>query len=789
MNQLVMGSTPAGVKKIGNSLSSKAAYYPTLIRHCKCGIYRVGRIEDLYCVKMECNKEAVRTKEVAVQKLMEKDISGAKKFALKAQNLFPKLDGLSQFIEIIDVHVAHEKKINGEADYYGVLGVDPFADEEVLKKQYRKLALSLHPDKNKSFGADRAFKILSQAWSVLSDINQRSAYNSKLNIRASDQTAVTFSSSTAANPQCFPTQPRTQGTSTGQHYTSNQHPPSKNPHPIATNQRTSRPPFEQYHYVPLRHQWMTFSPPLSRPETFWTWCVRCKTLYEYHKMHLNQNLLCHCCQQSFLATEVPAPKVSNHTSSRPRHQKQPSDECLKRTRCKEIVNMTRDNGNPLKDGSSIAEEMMKAASASNALSGINREKPVKKRRKNSMKCDGNGDETSPSGRKSGVKKVSAKLNGHCGAKRESRSGKDFSQAEIHAMLVRKAKMGILVLLNEWEAEQSKCLHMKGVEIKKDAVVVNHVETEKSKDGLFRDPKNTLQPKKSSSLLEADEVDTTADEAVSMMVPDANFHIFDEDRIEVSFSENQVWAAYDDDDGMPRYYALVHNVISRNPFKMQISWLNSKSSSEFGSLDWIGSGFTKTCGDFRVGKCEVSKRLNSFSHSVKWKKGPKGAIQIFPTKGDVWAVYRNWSPDWVDQEPTDESIHEYAVVVVLEDYNEDAVGVTVARLLKVAGFTSVFNLDQRGARTIPREEMFRFSHQVPFHILNGLEAENSPVGCYELDPAALPLDLLNVITDAEASVAVSEAMVEPTQKTSCVDDSKSILTYSRRKKRKENGKGC
>ncbi|KAL5099647.1 hypothetical protein RYX36_003974 [Vicia faba] len=44
-------------------------------------------------------------------------------------------------------------------------------------------------------------------------------------------------------------------------------------------------------------------------------------------------------------------------------------------------------------------------------------------------------------------------------------------------------------------------------------------------------------------------------------------------------------------------------------------------------------------------------------------------------------------------------------------------------------------------------MFRFSHQVPNHLLSGQEAHNAPIGCRELDPAATPLDLLQIETEA------------------------------------------
>lgn len=127
---------------------------------------------------MECNKdEAARAKEIAEQKLIEENIAGAQKFALKAQNMFPGLDGLSQFLEVVIVFVAHEKKTNGEVlDFNGVLSVEPSADDETIRKHYRRLALALHPDKNKSVGTDWVLKIISEAWSLLSGRTKRMMY-------------------------------------------------------------------------------------------------------------------------------------------------------------------------------------------------------------------------------------------------------------------------------------------------------------------------------------------------------------------------------------------------------------------------------------------------------------------------------------------------------------------------------------------------------------------------------------------------------------------------------------
>jgi len=63
-------------------------------------------------------------------------------------------------------------------DYYEVLGVNRDADEEAVKKAYRKLAMKWHPDRNPDHPkAEEHFKEAKEAYEVLSDEQKRAAYD------------------------------------------------------------------------------------------------------------------------------------------------------------------------------------------------------------------------------------------------------------------------------------------------------------------------------------------------------------------------------------------------------------------------------------------------------------------------------------------------------------------------------------------------------------------------------------------------------------------------------------
>ncbi|GAA0151299.1 hypothetical protein LIER_10044 [Lithospermum erythrorhizon] len=88
----------------------------------------------------------------------------------------------------------------------------------------------------------------------------------------------------------------------------------------------------------------------------------------------------------------------------------------------------------------------------------------------------------------------------------------------------------------------------------------------------------------------------------------------------------------------------NSTIHQSKLKRTVSM--SITESEFGSVNWLGSGFTKSCGSFRVFHSETVEQVNIFSHLLsKEKAGRGGCVRIYPRSGDIWTVYRNWSPDW------------------------------------------------------------------------------------------------------------------------------------------------
>ncbi|KAL5213792.1 hypothetical protein ABZP36_002944 [Zizania latifolia] len=723
--------------------------------------------------------EALKARDVAESKFHAHDIRGARKHAIKAQNLCPSLEGISQMVSTLEIHLAAESKIDGESDWYRILSLSAFADEEEVKKQYRKLALQLHPDKNKSVGAEEAFKLISEAWSVLSDNSRKILYDQK----RKDHSVVNvtngmYTYDKKANKRARKNAAAAAATAAA-----------------AAAEATTRP---------------------VGVDTFWTSCNRCRMQYEYLRIYLNHNLLCPNCNHAFLAVETGFPcngsssSFSWSTKQQPQNNNSTKHSYGSTSKTSSIPGTG--HGGYQQDGTYDSynnqsfqwNQYSKTAPAAGTNS-YSTQALEKSRRKHdesygyNYSASGNsyGHEkaTSRHGRFSKRRRHSndgytavdfggdnrveavaastettaftdvARVNGTSGEKlRSAVSGRranvlrDISQIDTRSLLIEKAKAAIQEKLQEWNITSSSRLVERGKSQGKvypsdNNMKLNGVLSDKHAKGL-----------KQCSLSSVEAQVPTADEKnpeqrrvpVSIDVPDPDFHDFDKDRTERAFDGDQVWATYDSEDGMPRLYAMVQKVLSMRPFRIRMSFLNSKTNTELAPISWVASGFQKTCGDFRVGRYQTFETVNIFSHKVSWTKGPRGIIRIVPQKGDTWALYRNWSPDWNELTP-DDVIYKYEIVEVIDDFTEEQ-GLTVIPLLKVAGFKAVFHrhMDPKEVRRIPKEELFRFSHQVPSHLLTGEEGNNAPKGCHELDPAATPVDLLKIITEVKEDAVTQPA---------------------------------
>lgn len=669
-------------------------------------------------------EEALNAKAYAEKRFADRDFAGARNYALKAQVLCPELEGVAQMVATFGVYTASEAKINGEFDFYAILGLDPSADKAKLKKQYRKMAVLLHPDKNKTVGADGAFKLVSEAWTILSDGVKRNAYDHRRNYYTPHSTGISgfdnYSKSSSASHQ--------------------------------------------------------------RLDTFWTVCTSCHVQYEYLRKYVNKRLSCKNCRGVFIAVEtgvapvngsfpycpwsyvaengygshgcgvtyIPTSSVycsgnaisGHHTGHGSDYVSNVSFQWTYPGNSASVsesnglsmsvdvthqangkTNKTKVNGkHHLKN---VAVDMSSNGFTVSETPAPKPGRPYKKRKveigSNSgienmesakivtepKPADGNGN--------GNLKHAPKPLTPPDNSVRRSSIAPAFDARQL---LIDKARTAIRKKLDEFKLAAAEAARQKLAEVEGASKRVGSSSTG-----------HQSELKKIGSM--------------SITVPDSDFHDFDKGRSEECFKPKQIWALYDEEDGMPRLYCLIRQIISVKPFKIYISYLSSKTDTEFGSVNWLDCGFTKSCGNFRVFHSEIVEHVNIFSHLLgKEKAGRGGCVRIYPRSGDIWAVYRNWSQDWNRTTP-DEVRHQYEMVEVLDDYSEE-LGVCVAPLIKLNGFKTVYqrNSSKDAIRWIPRREMLRFSHQVPSCLLKG-EGLNLPDGgcCWDLDPAATPDELL------------------------------------------------
>nr|DAD30039.1 TPA_asm: hypothetical protein HUJ06_031507 [Nelumbo nucifera] len=759
--------------------------------------------------------EALKLKTLADEKYQLSNPKSALKYARRAQRLCPHLNGIDEMITALQIlRVVSSKKASDDdddddeappVDWYRILQVEPFSHINSIKKQYKKLALILHPDKSSCIASEEAFKRVGEAFRVLSDKVKRKEYDLKLRMALQLREAAATTEAAATE--------KTVG-------------------------------------------------------TFWTACSTCRLFHQFERRYVGHSLVCPSCRKSFLAVEVTpvgeaeedvevdASRVRTRTSARvSSSQKQKKEKEIERKVSSERVGRgsekrkisvgdkilespspkkpktrgemtlaemqlvvkrkTQEERMKLKDKSEEKDNNVKGRAAGSRntdlemlkteqsdfsdieLSAMKRKAHIEKlklegktqrkdkKEKEQTKAKEKETEKDKSEEKEKEKnwtKGKGKDVGSKGSDLEIITQVDSDSYDIQTRSKRKVHEENMKK-NEKDKEENAKAKVRSMSLKSGALESMtpedshtcdietrtkrkvHEENMKKKE---KDKKEKAKAKvRSMSLSSGASESTTPEDSHTrgietrtkrkvhgekmktkgktknkdkednakaksrslclkssnleiMAVDDSDFYDFDKDRTERSFKKGQVWAVYDDDDGMPRHYGLIDEVVSVNPFEVKMSWLDLQSNGDGALNCWGKLDFHTSCGRFKVSRKDSIGSVNIFSHLVECERAAKEIYRIYPKKGSIWAVYNDgvFGGSEGNMLPLDKRY--YSIVIFLTSYSEMH-GLSMAYLEKVEGFKTIFKRREIGChaiRWLEKDDIHLFSHQIPARKISG-----------------------------------------------------------------------
>lgn len=646
---------------------------------------------------MECNKEeAIRAKDIAHKKMENKDFIGAQKFVMKAQQLYPALDNISQMNLVCDVHCSSENRVYGnEKDWYGILKIEQTADEVSIRKQFRKLALLLHPDKNRFAGAADAFKLIGDALAVLTNSEKRMQYDKKCKL------ARTSQAPNVGRPPWVQNNFRSNASSQFMNQ-QRQQPQQETPQGFYNNQPTR------------------------------IVCPFCSHWIHYYKRAIDKILTCPTCRKSFKEYEINSPDMPPGGANR----SQPAFPQQKGATSQNLFN--NESGSSMAFHRNVSNEKAACETLPKTRytsEGCEGSKP----NNNFVHIDSNINKrgrTEVSKRNSKKRKTTSESSESCDTLEDdgdSLTGNSFGDCNNQdPRRSTRCKQRVFYSENVSNDDEEGDKTVKQQENSCEEIQINgQKEAAKQNEEIGAPADGTRS------------FNNTATEPETYVYPDPEFSDFDKNTKEECFSVGQIWAIYDELDCMPRYYALIKKVLSPG-FKLQITWLQPVPDNK-DEKRWVAEGLPASCGKFGLLSSEPTKNHLMFSHLVNWKNGGRKSIyKIYPRKGETWALFKNWDINWYSDPGNHKSNFEFELVEILSNY-ANTTGVHVALLGKVKGFTCLFvRTNMGGMVSIPAKELFRFSHRIPSFQMTGKEGPNVPKGSFELDPASLPANLSEVV---------------------------------------------
>ncbi|KAM7274077.1 hypothetical protein ACFE04_028741 [Oxalis oulophora] len=703
---------------------------------------------------MEVNKEeAIRATQLAEIELRKNQYVQARKFALTAQRLYPALDNLPQLLAVCDVHCAAQTNLHGtEKNWYGILQIEKSADEAAIRKQYMKLALLLHPDKNRFFSAEAAFKLLGEAYGILIDRMQRLLYDLMCEVACKKQQEADASLSAGE-------QSKLSNEFSNASFQSS----SQNDTPQSSDSRSSA----------------SGTKPQEERSRFWTSCRPCDIWYEYYIESMNRELTCTKCGKNFVAYDLcnggMPPGYPHSGASVPDVKEVPKAEISQCDGEKTTPESSLDKSPLFRSGSNeesswdftkvsltpkekiVIDVDEECGDSDSAHKNEKEKESMSKTRK--KRCRKTFDDSEKENNNDTIQGNPEKIESFR-VTRLSRS-KQLDSCKEHLTENGNARHSL---------KKSKVVKSSPADdeelIKASVGVTTRNKAAEKKSNVFSEKSSTRKKNRCETNKENESKAATSDQNYNLPTdlvltssdiyyPDPDFSDFDKERTDDCFSVNQVWAVYDPLDDMPRSYVLVKGKASSG-LKLQISWL-CPNPDVSDMQNWYETGLPVACGKYSdVAEYSETEDRLIFSQMVNFRKGRGGGRHnyfIYPGKRETWALFVNCNLKWKTKPGKHGPPYQYEFVEIISDFDPQ-MGINVSYLSKVDGFSSVFQQTGR-QEVIQPSEIYKFSHRIPSYRIKGKRQKGVPAGSFEFDPASLPTFIFEVPVDVKTKKGKAE----------------------------------